>query len=172
MCVPSSYHVTSWLFSQHPSGLHHFRSVYQQGAPSFLETGNSPTVPGPDCTEDARRCPNGIVHAGRLVSAGQYADVHCRATEQFHAIACLFFATLSSFDYIYTICIIVKIHACARFGLYGGCSNMSQWNCSLSKAWVCRAICGRALSCNRTIPRAILPLRQDNLRYHRPVEKE
>ena len=106
MCVPSSYHVTSWLFSQHPSGLHHFRSVYQQGAPSFLETGNSPTVPGPDCTEDARRCPNGIVHAGRLVSAGQYADVHCRATEQFHAIACLFFATLSSFDYIYTICII------------------------------------------------------------------
>ena len=45
---------------------------------------------GPDCTENARRCPNGIGHAGRLVSAGQYADVHCRATEQFHARACLF----------------------------------------------------------------------------------
>ena len=29
-------------------------------------------------------------YAARLVSAGQYADVHCRATEQFHARACLF----------------------------------------------------------------------------------
>ena len=34
--------------------------------------------------------PNGIAHAARLVSAGQYADVHCRATEQFHARACFF----------------------------------------------------------------------------------
>ena len=67
-----------------------FFSVYQQGAPSFLETGKSPTVLGPDCMEDARRCPNGIAHAARLVSARQYADVHCRATEQFHARACLF----------------------------------------------------------------------------------
>ena len=25
----------------------------------------SPTVPGPDCTEDARRCPNGIAHASK-----------------------------------------------------------------------------------------------------------
>ena len=70
------------LFNQHLSGLHHFRSVYQQGAPSFLGTGKIPTVPGPNCTEDARRCHNGIAHAARLVSAGQYADVHCRATEQ------------------------------------------------------------------------------------------
>ena len=75
---------------QHSSGLHHLRNVYQQEAPSILETEKSPTVPGPDCTEDARRCPNGISHAARLVSAGQYADVHCRATEQFHATACLF----------------------------------------------------------------------------------
>ena len=32
-------------------------------------------MPGPDCTEDARRCSSGITHAARLVSAGQYADV-------------------------------------------------------------------------------------------------
>ena len=50
----------------------------------------SQTVPGPDYTEDARRCSNGIVHAARLVSAGQYADVYCRATEKFHARACPF----------------------------------------------------------------------------------
>ena len=58
--------------------------------PVILEIGKSPTVPDPDCNEDARRCPNGIVHAVSLVSAGQYADVHCCATEQFHARACLF----------------------------------------------------------------------------------
>ena len=39
-------------------------------------------MPGPDCTEDARRCPNGIAHAVRLVSTRQYADLHCHATEQ------------------------------------------------------------------------------------------
>ena len=50
----------------------------------------SPTVPGPDCTEDAQRCPKGIAHAARLVSAGQYPDVHCCATEQFHVRTCLF----------------------------------------------------------------------------------
>ena len=71
-------------------GLHHLPSVYQQRAPSFLETGISLTVQGPDCTEDARRCPNGIAYAARLVSASQYADVHCHATEQFHARGCLF----------------------------------------------------------------------------------
>ena len=60
----------------------------------------------------------------------------------------------------------------ARSGLYGGCSKMSQWNFSRSKACVCRAVCGRALSCNRTIPRESLPLRQDNLRSHRPAENE
>ena len=42
----------------------------------ILDTGKSPTVPSLDCMEDARRCPNGIAHAARLVSAGQYADVH------------------------------------------------------------------------------------------------
>ena len=41
-------------------------------------------------TEDARRCPNGFAHVARLVSTRQYADVHCRETEQFHARACLF----------------------------------------------------------------------------------
>ena len=43
----------------------------------IFETGKSPTVPGPDCTEHARRCPNGIAHAARLVSTGQYAHVRC-----------------------------------------------------------------------------------------------
>ena len=75
----SLYHVTAWLFNQHPSGLHHLRSVYQQVAPSFLETGKSPTVPDPNCMEDARRCLNGIAHASRLVFAGQYTDMHCHA---------------------------------------------------------------------------------------------
>ena len=74
---------------QHSSGLHHLRSVYQKRAPSFFKTGKSPTAQGPECTEDARRCPNGTAHAVRFVSAGQYADVHCGATEQFHAKACL-----------------------------------------------------------------------------------
>ena len=64
---------------QHSSDLYHLRSVYQQGVPSFLETGKSYTVPGPDCPEDVRRCPSGIAHAARPVSVGQYADVHCRA---------------------------------------------------------------------------------------------
>ena len=75
---------------QHSSGIHHLRSVYQKGAPSFLETVRSTTVPGLDCAEDALRCPTGIAHAARLVSAGQYADMHCRVTEQSHARACLF----------------------------------------------------------------------------------
>ena len=48
----------------------------------------------------------------------------------------------------------------ARSELYGGCSKMSQWNCSCSEACVCREVYGRALSCNRTIPRDSLPLRQ------------
>ena len=48
----------------------------------------------------------------------------------------------------------------ARSRLYGGCSKMSQWNCSCSKACVCRAVCRRALSCNRTIPRESLPLQR------------
>ena len=47
--------------------------------------GKSPMVSGPDCTEDTRRCPNGIAHAARLLAD---ADVHCRATEQFHARVC------------------------------------------------------------------------------------
>ena len=89
LCIPSSYHVAARLFNQHPSRLH-LRRVYQQGGPSFLETGKCQTVPGPDCTEDARRYPNGIAHVARLVSAGQYADVHCCATEPFHESACLF----------------------------------------------------------------------------------
>ena len=55
--------------------------VYQQGARSFLETGESPTVPDPDCKKDARRGPNEITDPARLVSAGQYADVHCREIE-------------------------------------------------------------------------------------------
>ena len=34
--------------------------------------------------------PMELLTTTRLVSAGQYADVHCRATEQFHARSCLF----------------------------------------------------------------------------------
>ena len=49
---------------------------------------------------------------------------------------------------------------------------MSQWNCSRSKAYVCRAVCGRALSGCITIPRGSLPLRLDNLTSHRPAENE
>ena len=60
----------------------------------------------------------------------------------------------------------------ARSGLYVGCSKMSQWNCSSSQACVCRAVCGRALPCNRNIPRESLPNRQDNLRSHRSEENE
>ena len=51
----------------------------------------------------------------------------------------------------------------ARSGLYEGCPKMSQWNCSRSKACVCRVVCGRPLSCKRAIPYESLPLRQDNL---------
>ena len=40
----------------------------------------------------------------------------------------------------------------ARSGPYGGCSKITQWNCSRSKACVCWPVCGRALLCNRTIP--------------------
>ena len=76
--------MASWLFNQHPSCLRHLWSVYHQGAPSFFETEKSPTVPGSDCMEDARRYSNGIVHAERLVTD---ADMRCRATEQFHASA-------------------------------------------------------------------------------------
>ena len=57
-----------------------------------------------------------------------------------------------------------------RSGLYGGCTNMSQWNCSCSKACVCRTVYRHALSCNRIIPCESLSLRQDNLRSHRPAE--
>ena len=58
----------------------------------------------------------------------------------------------------------------ARSRLYGGCLKMCQWNSSRSKACVCLEVCGRALSCNRTIPCESLPLQQDNLRSHRPAE--
>ena len=34
------------------------------------------------------------------------------------------------------------------------------------------AVCGYTLSCNRTIPRDSLPVRQENLRFHRPAENE
>ena len=60
----------------------------------------------------------------------------------------------------------------ARSGLYRGCSKISYWNCSCRKACVCWAVCGRTLSCNRTIPRESLPLRQDNLKSNRPAENE
>ena len=40
---------------QQSADLHHLRSFYQQGAPSFLEKGKSPTVPGPDSTEGVLR---------------------------------------------------------------------------------------------------------------------
>ena len=58
-----------------------------------------------------------------------------------------------------------------KSGLYGGCSKMSQWNCSHRKACVCRAVCGRALLCNRTIPRESLPLWKDNVRSFIGLQK-
>ena len=58
-----------------------------------------------------------------------------------------------------------------RSWLYGGCSNISQWSCSRSKVCVCRAVCGRALSDNWTIPHESLPLLQDNLKSYRPARK-
>ena len=45
----------------------------------------------------------------------------------------------------------------ARPGLYGGCSKMSQWNYSRNNACVYRAVCGRVLSCNRSVPHESLP---------------
>ena len=54
-------------------------------------------------------------------------------------------------------------------GLYRGCTKMTQWNCSHSKACVCLAVWGCAFSCNRTIPHESLSLRQDNLRSHLPA---
>ena len=49
----------------HDSILHHLRTVYQQCAPSFLETGKSPTMLGPDCTEDAQPWPQLSLHIPR-----------------------------------------------------------------------------------------------------------
>ena len=51
--------------------------------------GESPMVPGPDCVEDGRMCPNGIHHAARSVSAWQYVGVHCHGSEQCHVRICL-----------------------------------------------------------------------------------
>ena len=48
---------------QRVAGPHHLHVVYQQGAPSSSRRGESPMVPGPDCMEDGRMCPNGIHHA-------------------------------------------------------------------------------------------------------------
>ena len=60
-----------------------------------------------------------------------------------------------------------------RSGLYGGCSKMSQWNCSHNKALACRAVCGRAFPCNRTIPREgflnIFRLQKTNYTSHLTV---
>ena len=69
---------------EHSSGFHHMRSVCHQGAPSFF--GNRKKSDG------AR---SGLYGGCSKIyqwncSAGLHADVHCRATEQFHARACLF----------------------------------------------------------------------------------
>ena len=50
---------------QRAAGPHHLHVVYQQGAPSSSRRGESPMVPGPDCTEDGRMCHNGIHHAAK-----------------------------------------------------------------------------------------------------------
>ena len=49
---------------QRAVGPHHLHVVYQQGAPSSRR-GESLMVPGPDCMEDGRMCPNGIHHAAK-----------------------------------------------------------------------------------------------------------
>ena len=56
---------------------------------SILNKGKSPTVPGPDCTEDARMSHWNCSRSKACVCRA-YADVHCYETEQFHARACLF----------------------------------------------------------------------------------
>ena len=67
LLIPSSYQTAAWLFNQstrqRAAGPHHLYVVYQQGAPSSSRRGESPMVPGPDCMEDGRMCPNGIHHA-------------------------------------------------------------------------------------------------------------
>ena len=79
----SSYHVATWLFNRHPSGceaftsnvLLHFwkkRKKFDSARPGLFG----------GCSK--------MSHPARLVSAGKYADVHCHATEQFHARSCLF----------------------------------------------------------------------------------
>ena len=50
-------------------GPHHLHVVYQQGAPSSRRD-ESPMVPGQDCMEDGRMCPNGIHHAEGLCQPG------------------------------------------------------------------------------------------------------
>ena len=69
---------------QRAAGPPHLHVVYQQGAPSSSRRGESPMVPGPDCMEDGRKCPNGIHHAARSVSAWRYVGVHCHGSEQCH----------------------------------------------------------------------------------------
>ena len=54
---------------QRAAGPHHLHVVYQQGAPSSRR-GESPMVPGLDCMEDGRMCPNGIHHAAGLCQPG------------------------------------------------------------------------------------------------------
>ena len=50
---------------QRAAGPHHLHVVYQQGAPSSSRRGESPMVPGPDCMENGRMCPNGIHYAAK-----------------------------------------------------------------------------------------------------------
>ena len=50
---------------QRAAGPHHLHVVYQHGAPKSSRRGERPMVPGPDCMEDGRMCPNGIHHAAR-----------------------------------------------------------------------------------------------------------
>ena len=70
-------HGYSTRLRQHPSGLHHLWSVYHQDAPSFFWNRKK--------SDGARNCSRSKAYV-----CWQYADVQCRAIEQFQARACLF----------------------------------------------------------------------------------
>ena len=65
-------------------------------------------VPGPDCREDGKMCPNGIHHAARSVSAWLHVGVHCHGSEQCHVIVCASAAVLNS---------LTKMSKCSTVGI-------------------------------------------------------
>ena len=160
-----------------------FVKRYQQGDPSFLETGKSPTVPCPDCTENARRCPNGIAHATRLVSAGQYADVHCRVEIQPYKLTarCVDGRGLVTFKDSWQVgrrVGMVNPLEMMNTVVWGGEESVRLGSRNLTEVcvWTIMGFCAEVnlygSIYNRSIPREGLPLREDNLRSHQTTGNE